>query len=219
MKQGVHGSVSNGPSASPLGDCAGELVHSGELNVKSQVGDRIPEFPNLPEEQTKVSSAVGRKHTGYVLPENPLRPQFFTKSDKCEGQRGSRSTALLHPAPPAGDRDVLAGRSAGEEVEASVIVDACFSICYHSVELVVEDFGHVAEIRNLGVVVREDAARELLDLREEDRLRVDALGLEREGLRLHARAHGRVGPNAASSVREVPAVDAPRDPCRAVHAP
>ena len=57
----VRSKMSDNPhTASPLGDCAGELVHSGELNVKSPVGDRIPEFPNLPEEQPKVSSAVGR---------------------------------------------------------------------------------------------------------------------------------------------------------------
>jgi len=69
---------------------AASLGHSEELSVKHSVGEPIPEFPQPPEEGTKVPSAIARQYAGDVFPHQPAGAVAFSQGKINEGEIAAR---------------------------------------------------------------------------------------------------------------------------------
>jgi hypothetical protein len=88
-------------------------VHSAILSVNDPVGPPVPEFPQRPEEGTKIPSSVAGQDTGDVFPDNPSRPK--TPSDFKIGKHES-SSRVVESFAESGNAKGLAGGSAHEKV-------------------------------------------------------------------------------------------------------
>lgn len=125
------------------------------------------------------------------------------------------------PRPPpctfSRDREILAWCAAGEKIEFGRSNNVSCSIGNDSFF----DFNlcHVAEIRDIGIVVRENAAREGFYLREKDSLRLNAASLQRERLRFYAAAYGCVVGNASISQELIHKMNPFCDPRGGINAP
>jgi len=142
----------NEHTPSSLRDGPLHSVHSDVLSVKHSVGEPIPEFAQAPEEGSKIPPAVRRQDAGDVLPNQPLGPIAVSN-----GKIGEREVPAWVSKSLAKSRDGegLARSSADENID----------ICIRPFL----EFRYVAEVRDIGIVMRQDFARELLDFREEHR--------------------------------------------------
>jgi hypothetical protein len=132
---------------------AASLGHSEELSVKNPVGEPIPELAQHPEEGAKVPSSVAGQYAGDVLPNQPCGA--VACSNGTEGKH-EVATRVIQSLSETGDAEGLAGSSSAQKI------DSCIGP--------LAEAGHVAEVRHIGVVVREHGAGEGLDLAEGLRL-------------------------------------------------
>jgi hypothetical protein len=122
---------------------------STELSVKHSVGEPIPEFCQAPEEGTKIPSVAGGQNSGDILPDQPAGPISCSNGKIGEEEVASR---VSQPGSKAGNAERLARGSSNEKVNC-----------------VIGPFlkaGHVAAVGDAGIVMRQDSARERLDLGE-----------------------------------------------------
>jgi hypothetical protein len=123
-------------------------------------------FDALPGEQSqkacKVASGVARKDTGDVLPDQPLGP---IAASNCTIDEHEVATLVIQALSEAGDAEGLARGAADKKVNCMVGP--------------LLEFGHVAVIRHVRIVVGEQRRREIeaariivvgIELREERRL-------------------------------------------------
>src|SRR5690606_27840575 len=132
---------------------AASLGQSEVLSVQRSVGPPIPELLQRPEEGSKVPSSVRRQDAGDVLPDQPAGPKLISN---CKIDERQVATRVSHSASESGDAEGLTGGSSDEKID----------ICNSPVVMTL----HVSEVRNIGVVVREQRRRKRVNLRERDRL-------------------------------------------------
>jgi hypothetical protein len=60
------------------------------LSVKNSVGEPIPDFPQRPEEGSKVPSFAATEDARHVFPDNPFGLHDRSKLDESEGQVTTR---------------------------------------------------------------------------------------------------------------------------------
>jgi hypothetical protein len=132
---------------------AASLGHSEILSVQNSIGEPIPEFDQSPEYGTKVPSASRRQDAGDVLPHQPSGACSVSKAKKLKGQV---ATVVCQSRSEPGDAERLAGGSSDKKVNWFIRP--------------LLEFGHVAEVRHVGVVVREHRRRERFDFAERHRL-------------------------------------------------
>jgi hypothetical protein len=137
-----------------LGDGTRVAVHSGVLSVQDPVGPPIPEVFQPPKEGTKSPSSVLRQDTGDVFPNDPLRAKCASQSEELQREATAR---VGKSCPKSCDGEGLAGRASDEEVDGWLAMNMVSWV---------DELGEVAMVRDLRVVVREDCARERLDLTE-----------------------------------------------------
>lgn len=89
------------------------LGQAEELSVQAAVGPPVPEFPQAPEEGSKIPSVPRGTDSRHVLPDNPCRPFASHQSKKDEGQV---ATGIGQSAPETGDREALARCSPDKKV-------------------------------------------------------------------------------------------------------
>ena len=139
----------NEHTTAPLRNSPSEAVCSDVLSVQHSVSVPIPEFAQRPEEGTEIPSSVGGQDAGDVFPDDPTRPILLSNSKVGEHELTSWVSQALAKSR---DAERLARRSSDEDVEFCIgpLLVAC----------------HVAKVRDIWVMVREDGGGELLDLRE-----------------------------------------------------
>src|SRR4051794_24334293 len=116
-------------------DATASLGDSEVLSVQDPVGPPVPEFPQRPEEGSKVPSSVRRQDAGDVLPDDPARAEASSQSEILQGQF---ATVVVQSSSQPGDREGLTGRSAHENVDWTGVGP---------------DAGEVAKVRRPRVVV------------------------------------------------------------------
>jgi len=92
------------------------LGHSEELSVQHSPGATIPEFPQRPEDGSKIPSAVRRQNTGDVFPDHPARLQSASKAAKLDGQVATR---VPQSASLSGDGERLARSPSDQNVDCA----------------------------------------------------------------------------------------------------
>ena len=120
---------------------------------------------------SKVSAAVCAERSGDVFPQEPAgaamssscieNPRLMVEQRR---PRAGQSGTL------AGDGKVLARRAADDDVDRP-----------ERRNLLIGDLGHVAQVRNVRVMVREHGRRERIDLRERDRMPPERMPCDRTG--------------------------------------
>jgi hypothetical protein len=128
------------------------LCQSGVLSVQNPVGEPIPELAQHPEEGAKVPSSVTGQDTGDVLPNQPAGAIPCSNGTKGKHEVATRVVQSLSKSR---DAEGLAGGSSAKKVNCDI-----------GPVLV---FRHVAKVRDIGIVVRQDSAREWLDFAEGNR--------------------------------------------------
>jgi hypothetical protein len=129
------------------------LGYSKVLSVKNPVCGPIPELPQHCEEGSKRPSLVNRQDAGDVLPNQPSGPQPASQSSKFNRKLATRS---IHSCSETGDAEILARCSSDQKVDWFIAVFL--------------NRGKVAVVGNIGVMVRQHCAGELLNLRKGHRL-------------------------------------------------
>jgi hypothetical protein len=99
-----------------------------------------------------------RQDTGDVFPDDPLRAKCASQSEELQREATAR---VGKSCPESCDGEGLAGSSSDKEVDGLLAMNMVSWV---------DELGEVAMIRNLRVVVREDCARERIDLAEPRRL-------------------------------------------------
>jgi hypothetical protein len=135
-------------------DAAAALGHSEELSVQNPVRDPIPELDQRPEHGAKCPSSVNRQDTGDVFPYEPAWSEAFSQSEKLQRKVAAR---VIQSAPLSRDGEGDAGGSSDEKINGS---------CCDAPEPVTTDGREIAKITNPWKTVRENGAREWIDLRE-----------------------------------------------------
>jgi hypothetical protein len=153
-----------------LRDGTSVAVHSYVLSVQDPVGPPIPEVFQPPEEGSKRPSSVLRQDTGDVFPHDPARLRCADQSEKLQREATARVGQSL---PESSDREGLAGSPSDEEVDGIASVNRVSWL---------DELGEVAMILDLRVVVREDCAREWVDLTEPRRLPAKRVPCDRSRL-------------------------------------
>ena len=128
-------------------DSAATLGDSEKLSVKHSPRARIPDVVQRPEECPEVPSAVCRKNSGHVFPDNPLWTHDRKNLCKDQGQSAAlsgQSRAL------SGDGEVLARCSADNKVNCSTVSAPV-------------DSGYVTQVRNFRIMMFQDSAGERFD--------------------------------------------------------
>jgi hypothetical protein len=135
-----------------LGHGTRVAVHSGVLSVQDPVSPPIPEVFQPPKEGTKSPSSVLRQDAGDVFPDDPLRAKCASQSEELQREATARvGKSCSEPC----DGEGLARCPADEEVDGWLSVNRVSWL---------DELGEVSMILNLRVVVREDCAREWIDL-------------------------------------------------------
>lgn len=93
------------------------LGNSEVLRVQDAVAPLIPELPHLPEDGSKIPSAVACKNTGHVLPEQPGRPQT---GGGCKEGEGEPAALVLQSPSSADEGESLTGGSSHENINCTV---------------------------------------------------------------------------------------------------
>ena len=166
-------------------DAAAALGHSEVLSVQNSVSGPIPELSQGPEDGSKRPSGVDRQHTRDVLPDNPPRSQALNSAEKFQREVATR---VIHSKPVAGDAKGLAGSSSDEKLNWS---------CSDAPEPMPPDRREIAKVPYLRIAVRQDRAREWIDLGEPRG--GPAQAVPGNGGRFDARAHRPVGHDASVS--------------------
>jgi len=99
-----------------------------------------------------------RQDTGDIFPDDPLRAKCASQSEELQREATAR---VGKSCPEPCDGEGLAGCASDEDVDGWLIVNRVSWV---------DELGEVSMILRLRVVVREDRARERLDLREPRRL-------------------------------------------------
>jgi hypothetical protein len=120
-------------------DATAALWYSGVLSVKNPVGEPIPEFPQASEEGSKIPPAPTGQDAGHVLPNQPLGPISVSNGKIGEHEVATR---VIQPFSESCDAEGLTGSSSDENI------DSCIRPLLK--------FGHVSQVRDIGVMMGED---------------------------------------------------------------
>ena len=161
-------------------DATTTLGHSEELSVQNSVSDPVPEVCQRPEDGAKRPSSVDGQHSGDVLPDDPSRSSASSQSEKLQREVATR---VIQSKPVASEGEGLARGSSHENINCS---------CGGGVDL-----REVAKVPHLRIAMRQDRARELVDLRVPGR--APAKRMPRDGRSLDARADGPVNHSGHSA--------------------
>jgi hypothetical protein len=123
------------------------LGNSEELSVKNPVGEPIPAFCQPPEEGSKIPPSTGGQDTRDVFPDHPSGSK---PPSNCQIDEHEVASRIIESLSESRDAEALTGGAANEKVNCSNV--PLLKLC------------HVAEVRNVGVVVRQDSAREGFNL-------------------------------------------------------
>jgi hypothetical protein len=145
-------------------------VHSDILSVQDSVGPPIPAFSQPPDEGTKSPSSVLRQDTGDVFPDDPARAKCASQSKEVQSEATARVGKSLSQSC---DGEGLAGSSSDKEVDGWLTVNRLSCI---------DELGEVSIVLDLRVVMRQDCARERLDLAEPCRRPTERLPRDRRRL-------------------------------------
>jgi len=129
------------------------------LRIKHAPRKIIPELSQRFRDGAEGFAFVRRERAGDVFPEDPPRTVF--RSDLTK-DKGELTAIVIKSASESGDREGLAWSSSDEDVKWVVDI-------YILIEIVSKRVTHVADVRNIGIVVGKNCARELLDLCKRDR--------------------------------------------------
>ena len=128
------------------------LGDSEELSVKHSPCEMIPALGQRPDECPEVPSAVSRKSSGDIFPDDPHRENFRNNADKVHGQS---ATFIGKPTAFSCDAESLAGSPADHNVNCSKVPP--LKLC------------HVAIVRHGRKAMRQNGGRKLLNFAEADR--------------------------------------------------
>jgi hypothetical protein len=127
-------------------------AHGG--GTENAPGDVVPCFAQVPEDFLKGVPGVDAEKPSDVFSEEPSR----ANSANCASDFRPEPSVVIRTLSFAGGRGGLAGEARGEEVDGAV----------HGGPIHLRD---VAQDRHVGPMVREDGARERVDLAEGRRVR------------------------------------------------
>jgi len=118
---------------------AATLGDSKPLSVQNSVGEPIPEFPQRPEEGSKIPSFAATEDARHVFPNDPFGLHDSSKLDESEGQVATR---VSQSASESCDREGLAWGASDQKVNWAVLI-----------KHLLRDLGHVAHVGEAKVVL------------------------------------------------------------------